>query len=321
MGYNKEDFARIKAEFSQKYITARQRAEERRMELHGLFPRVREIDLILSRTGTEIMRAISSGADVEAQISAIRARNDALLQERSQVIRCGGYPEDYSDIKYECDKCEDTGYVDLKMCDCMKKALIMAGYESSGIGALMHTQSFENFSLDYYRNGGNLEQMKTNVDQLKRFADNFGKDTYRNYLFVGGTGLGKTHLSTSIAKKVIDSGNDVLYVTAVGMIGDYEAKRFGDGQGAGNDLSRYADADLLIIDDLGTEVSNQFTLSVIYDVLNNRINSRKSTILNTNLTAKEIKETYNNRICSRIFGEYIAILFSGSDIRMQKIRK
>jgi DNA replication protein DnaC len=166
-----------------------------------------------------------------------------------------------------------------------------------------------------------LEQMKKILEQLKKFADNFGKDTYRNYLFVGGTGLGKTHLSTSIAKKVIDNGNDVLYVTAVGMIGDYEAKRFGDGQGAGNDLSRYVDADLLIIDDLGTEVTNQFTLSVIYDVINNRINRRRSTIINTNLSASEIEGKYTERIYSRIFGEYIPILFKGTDIRRQKMRK
>ena len=321
MGYNKEDFARIKAEYSQKYIAARQKAEERRMELHGQLPRVREIDLLLSHTGMEIMKAISSGKNAEAQISAIRARNDELLAERGRVMREGGYPVDYSDVKYECDKCEDTGYVDVRMCDCMKRALVMAGYESSGIGALMRTQSFENFSFDYYRNGGNPEDMKKSYDLLKSFADSFGAETYQNFLFIGDTGLGKTHLSTSIAKRIIDRGYDVLYVTAVGMIGDYEVKRFGDGQGAGHDLSRYADADLLIIDDLGTEVTNQFTSSVIYDVINNRINKRKCTIVNTNLTVNKLKEVYSNRIFSRLLGEYRAIRFAGIDIRSQKILK
>ena len=321
MGYNREDYIRIKAEFSQKYIAARERAGEKRMELHAKFPRIREIDALLSRTGMDIMGVIASGKNTDEQIKMIRRRNDTLLSERGDILRENGYPEDYSDIKYECDKCGDTGFVNTKMCDCMKKALILAGYESSGIGALMRTQSFENFSLDFYRGGGgNPETMRKAYENLKKFADGFDRDTYKNFLFIGGTGLGKTHLSTSVAKRVIDGGHDVLYVTAVGMIGDYEEKRFGDGRGAGHDISRYTDAELLIIDDLGTEVTNQFTLACLYDVLNNRINSRKCTIINTNLSVKELESRYSDRIYSRLMGEYTPVLFVGADIRKQKIK-
>ena len=321
MGYNREDYIRIKAEFSQKYIAARERAGEKRMELHAKFPRIREIDALLSRTGMDIMGVIASGKNTDEQIKMIRRRNDTLLSERGDILRENGYPEDYSDIKYECDKCGDTGFVNTKMCDCMKKALILAGYESSGIGALMRTQSFENFSLDFYRGGGgNPETMRMAYEHLKKFADGFDRDTYKNFLFIGGTGLGKTHLSTSVAKRVIDGGHDVLYVTAVGMIGDYEEKRFGDGRGAGHDISRYTDAELLIIDDLGTEVTNQFTLACLYDVLNNRINSRKCTIINTNLSVKELESRYSDRIYSRLMGEYTPVLFVGADIRKQKIK-
>ena len=120
---------------------------------------------------------------------------------------------------------------------------------------------------------------------------------------------------------MIDKGFDVLYVTAVGMLGDFESKRFGDGSDAKHDTSRYAEAELLIIDDLGTEVSNQFTLSCIYDVINMRINARKSTIINTNLSSKEIEAKYNERIYSRLIGEYSPILFAGTDIRKQKISR
>lgn len=321
MSYNKDDFVRIKAEFSQKYIKAREMATERRNELHGRFPRVWEIDRLLSRTGMDIMGVIASGKNTEAEIAAIRARNDKLLAERGEILRCGGYPEDYSDVKYDCDKCGDTGYVGTRMCECMKRALVMAGYESSGLGALIKSQSFENFSLDYYvTGGGNAELMKLNRDNLKNFAERYEGDTYRNFLFIGGTGLGKTHLSTSVAKTVIDRGYDVLYVTAVGMISDFEAVRFGDGSRAKNDPDRYMDAELLIIDDLGTEVANQFTLSCIYDVINGRINARRSTIISTNLSSKDIEAKYNERIYSRLIGEYYPILFSGKDIRKQKIK-
>ncbi len=322
MGYNREDYIRIKTEFSQKYILARDRAGQRRMELHSAFPRVREIDGLLSRTGMDIMGVIASGKNTDAQIARIRERNERLLSERGEILKAGGYPEDYSDIKYDCDKCGDTGFVDTKMCECMKKALCLAGYESSGIGELIRTQSFENFSVDYYRvGGGNPDLMKMSCDRLRMFADSFDKDTYKNFLFVGGTGLGKTHLSTAVAKRVIDRGFDVLYVTAVGMISDFEAVRFGDGTRARHDTGRYADADLLIIDDLGTEVSNQFTLSCLYDVINMRINSRKCTVINTNLSSKEIEAKYTERIYSRLIGEYYPIVFSGTDIRKQKIQK
>ena len=161
MSYNKDDFVRIKAEFSQKYIKARERATERRNELHGRFPRVWEIDRLLARTGMDIMGVIASGKNTEEQIAAIRERNDKLLAERGEILRSGGYPEDYSDVKYDCDKCGDTGYVGTRMCECMKRALVMAGYESSGLGALIKSQSFENFSLDYYvTGGGNAELMR-----------------------------------------------------------------------------------------------------------------------------------------------------------------
>ena len=322
MSYNREDYIRIKAEFSQKYILARDRAGQRRVELHAKFPRIKELDALLSRTGMDIMGVIASGKNADAQIARIKERNEKLLAERGAILRENGYPEDYSDVKYDCEKCGDTGFVDTKMCECMKKALVMAGYESSGIGALIRTQSFENFSIDYYRvGGGDPDLMKMSCDRLRMFADSFDKDTYKNFLFIGGTGLGKTHLSTAVAKRVIDRGFDVLYVTAVGMISDFEDVRFGDGTRSKHDTSRYSEAELLIIDDLGAEVTNQFTVSCLYDVINARINSRKCTIINTNLSSKEIEAKYTERIYSRLIGEYYPILFSGTDIRKQKIRQ
>lgn len=323
MGYNREDYVRIKAEYSNKYLKARQAADDRRFELYSKVPRIRDIDAILSGTGIEIMNIITSGKDgTEERIAALKARNDRLIAERGVILRNAGYPEDYSDIHYECERCSDSGYVDGKMCDCMKRALVLAGYESSGLGGLIRSQSFDNFSLEYYKGGGaNYEAMEMFSAALKRFAESFDGDTYRNYLLMGGTGLGKTHLSTSVARTVIDRGFDVFYVTAVGMIGDFEDKRFGNGETGGRSIDRYYTADLLIVDDLGTEVVNQFTLSCLYDVINSRINNRRSTFINTNLSKKDIEAKYNERITSRLFGEYYPIPFSGTDVRRQKRMK
>ena len=322
MGYNREDYVRIKAEYTNKYLKARQEADSRRQEIYARIPEIRQIDSLLGGTGREIMGIIISGKDgTQKKIAMLKERNSKLLAQRGELLRQNGYPEDYSDIRYECDKCADSGYADGKMCECMKRALVLAGYESSGLGGLIRSQSFDNFSLDYYKvGGGNADMMQMFVTALRGFAEGFSADTYRNYLLMGGTGLGKTHLSTAVAKTVIDRGFDVLYVTAVGMLGDFEDKRFGNGEGT-KSTDRYYGADLLIIDDLGTEVVNQFTLSCLYDVINSRINNRKCTFINTNLNKKEIEAKYSERITSRLFGEYYPLLFVGTDIRKQKVKR
>ena len=323
MGFNRNDVARVKREYSEKYRLAQSASEDRKIELWGEITGLRELDRELSMTGLRIMAAtMEKGADTRALIEKIKENNERLLVERAALLRAYGYPEDYTDVHYECEACGDTGYVDTKMCDCMKRALVLAGYESSGLGELIKTQSFENFSLDWYKNSAEIySKMNMNFNKIKNYAENFSKDTYYNMLFMGTTGLGKTHLSTALAKTVIDKHFDVLYVTATGMMGDFEQKRFGNSaiEGDVGDTDRYYSADLLIIDDLGTEIANQFTTTCLYDVINARIIKRKSTIISTNLKMDEIRKRYWDRITSRIFGEYQPVSFVGTDIRQQKV--
>ena len=317
MGYNRDDLIRIKSEYLEKYQKARTAADMRASEIYARIPRVREIDALLSRTALEIMSAVTSGKEnAEEALARVRARNDSITAERDVLLSNAGYPTDYTDVRYECDKCGDTGYVDGRMCECMKRELVMAGYESSGLGRLIRTQSFDNFSLDYYKvAGANYKNMELYYNSLKDFAESFSSRSYRNYFLLGGTGLGKTHISTAVAKTVIEKGFDVLYVTAIDMFSDFEKKQFGNGE---DNTRRYFECDLLIIDDLGTELTNQFTVSCLYNVINSRINGAKSTFINTNLSKKELETKYAERITSRIFGEYYPLLFSGIDIRKQK---
>ena len=318
MGYNRDDLIRIKADYREKYQRARREADMRAEEIYIRIPRVREIDTALSRTALEIMSAVSGGKEsAEAALARVRARNEVLMNERAALLVAAGYPENYTDVRYDCEKCGDSGYVDGKMCECMKRELVMAGYESSGLGKLIAKQSFENFSLDYYKSGGaNYKNMELYFSSLRSFAQNFSADTYKNFLLVGGTGLGKTHLSTAVAKTVIERGFDVLYVSAIDMFADFEQKQFGNGE---DNTRRYFDCDLLIIDDLGTELTNQFTVSCLYNVINSRINTASSTFINTNLSKKEIEAKYAERITSRLFGEYYPLVFTGVDIRKQKM--
>ena len=318
MGYNRDDLIRVKAEYREKYQKARRNADMRAEEIYLKIPRVREIDTTLSKTALEIMSAVTNGKEsADEALARVRQRNVALMDERCKLLLSAGYPEDYTDVHYDCEKCGDSGYIDGKMCECMKRELIMAGYESSGLGRLIAKQSFENFSLDYYKTGGaNYQNMELYFSSLRAFAQNFSVDTYKNFLLIGGTGLGKTHLSTAVAKTVIERGYDVFYVCAIDMFSDFEQKQFGNGE---DNTRRYFDCDLLIIDDLGTELTNQFTVSCLYNVINSRINTARSTFINTNLSKKDIETKYSERITSRLFGEYYPLVFTGIDIRKQKM--
>ena len=153
------------------------------------------------------------------------------------------------------------------------------------------------------------------------YAENFKPGASRNLLFIGNTGLGKTHLSTAIAKKVIEGGCDVVYDTAQNIFADFEIEHFSRNRDEEDRTSRYFDCDLLIIDDLGSEMSNQFTVSVLYLLINTRLNRGLSTMISTNLNQKELRERYWDRITSRLFGEYRILLFLGTDVRAQKIRQ
>ena len=325
MGFNKANYSRIRAEYQTKFLKAHAEADRRMAEVHQKSSEIAAIDHELTKTGMEIaMAALGSGEDYRATLAAVEEKNLALQEKRRALLEKMGYPADYTLPPYECDKCKDSGFVGVKMCDCMRRDLIMAGYESSGLGRLMQEQSFENFDLSFYKaDAEQYSRMQENLELLKSYADNFTTES-ESLILCGPTGLGKTHLSTSVARRVIERGFDVYYTGAIEMFADFEQARFGAGaerREAGEELSRYTDCDLLILDDLGTEVANQFTTSCLYMVLNNRINLKKPTLISTNLTGAEIKARYADRITSRIFGEFSPLVFAGTDIRRQRLSK
>lgn len=324
MGYNRNNLKRIKEEYSTKHLIAEREADMRRRELHAKLPELEAIDKKLSRVGIDLMGvALELGGGKEAKFAALRKENAELNNRRDALLVAAGYPADFTDVKYECEKCSDSGYVGIKMCDCMRNALVMAGFESSGIAELLKRQTFESFSLEYYKqNPESYKMMERILGYAKNYAESFESGKADSIAMFGGTGLGKTHLSSAIAKKVIEKGNDVFYVTAVGMVSDFEAEQFGGQRMEKGELTdRYFDCDLLIIDDLGAEMANQFTVSCLYNLLNVRINRHAATILSTNLTQQELFKKYNERITSRIIGEFRILPFTGTDIRMQKISK
>lgn len=313
----KNYYKEVNDAFREKYERAVRESEEKKEFLRGKIPALREIDALLAATGTKVIAAAMDGTDVEQKIAAIRKENEELTARRRALLRENGYPEDYSDVKYDCPLCFDSGFVGIDMCSCMKSAISDARLADSDMGRLAATQSFDSFSFSYYT-GKDLEMVKSNYDKLRSFAESFDGESGESFLLVGATGLGKTHLSTAVGVTVIRRGYDVVYKSVQSMLEDFETAQFRGGDP--ESLRNYYDCDLLIIDDLGVELSNQFTVSCLYNVINSRINSRRSTIFSTNLTQSELREKYADRITSRLFGEYKPLLFSGVDVRRQKLK-
>ncbi|MBQ9161953.1 MAG: ATP-binding protein [Clostridia bacterium] len=325
MSYNKDIFRAIREEYNTKYLRAREAATLRREEVARAVPEIGELDRRLSSVGLEIMNVAlhNSGDELEARMAELRIENEKIQAEKKKLLIANGYPEDYTEVKYECPDCGDSGFVDCKMCHCMRAKMIEAGYMQSGLAQLMNEQSFDNFSLDFYKSSPEIHKHMNRIFTItKSYAENFVSGKSGSMVFFGGTGLGKTHLSSAIARTVIAKGCDVFYTTAVGCLGDFEYQRFGNSTSGdeSGDTSRYFDCDLLIIDDMGTEVNNQFTTSVLYNIINTRLSRRLATIISTNLSQDEFRRRYWDRITSRVLGEYTVLPFVGTDIRAQKLK-
>ena len=318
MGFNRENYARIKSEYDGKYLRAEQEARFRKSEIHSLLPEVARIDAALAMSGMQVFEASLTGD--RAKLDMISADNQRLKTRRGALLTAAGYPEDYTDIKYECALCEDTGVVDHRMCKCLKEKLILAGLESSGMSELIKTQTFENFDLDFYV-GDARARMSAILDITKKYAMNFDPEKSGSIIMLGNTGLGKTHISSAVGGVILNNGYDVYYSTAVDMMADFENERFSGVKSESVQSEKYFSCELLIIDDLGTELINQFTTSCLYNVINTRLIKKKATIISTNFTRDELRKKYMDRITSRIFGEYTVLPFMGTDIREKKLQK
>lgn len=313
MGYSRQTYERVNAIFAERRAEAERGAENRRKQIYAELPEINTIDRQLSATGALILLAYCDPAAMQG----IETQNLALQEERAKVLADAGYPADYTEPKYVCGKCCDTGFVGMTECICRKRELVLAGYENSGIGNLLKTQTFDNFTLDRCD-----ESVRTAYAVLRHYAESFRGDGDDNLLLVGGTGLGKTHLSSAVAGKVIERGYDVRYDTALKLISAFDARQFRRGREYDEDpTERYFECDLLMIDDLGTEVVTPYTSAWMYEIINDRMTRGKATIINTNLTGKDIRRRYDARITSRLFGAYRALVFRGEDMRWQRLKQ
>ncbi len=302
--------------------------EQRRDEIYSTLPRIAEIDREIASSSIQAARAGLRGSPGTANTA--KERNSTLLDEKERLLAEHGYPADYLKPIYTCPLCHDTGRTGQAYCSCFKQAAISILYRQSTLERILETENFDRFELDYYPKQADAAHTFTSYDQMrnilhktKKFTEAFDKEG-GNLLFYGETGLGKTFLSNCIAKALLDTGHTVLYQSAIHLFeevcADVRMKK--NLRPDSQDTYRYLyDCDLLIIDDLGTEYTNSFVSSELYDILNTRMRAGKSTIISTNLNLQELTDRYSDRITTRIFAEYKVFSFYGENIRLAKRRR
>lgn len=321
MSYPKEITDEAFANLSLRRSSARNTALRRREEISQKLPQVLAIENELLNTSVLISKAILAGGDVAARINQLRNINLQLQEKRTRLLNEKGYPFDYLEQKYSCDKCNDTGFLEHGMCECLKAELKQLTYKKINQVSDIKNCTFDNFSLSYYKDSAVKHKMQHNFEKALDYAKNFGYHADSLFM-VGGTGLGKTHLSLAVAGYVIEKGFDVVYTPVQTLLNKLEKDKFSREIDSNANFNSYMEfilgCDLLILDDLGAEFPTQFTISTIYNIINSRLIEKQPTIINSNLDLQTIENRYSERIVSRLIGGYSIFPFHGNDIRIQK---
>ena len=320
MAYSAQVLRRARARLEQAKLERERENEAHRAAAYERYPRLREIDRELQQSMAELAIAFLK-KDSEERLGAIRTRNQTLQAERNWILEAGEFEDGYLDDTPVCTRCGGTGYDGSQMCSCLRE--LCRQEQKKELTSLLGSghESFDTFRLDVYSDAYDpklgtspRELMRSNLNICKKYAAGFSAAS-GSLLFSGATGLGKTFLSACIARQIADRGFSVMYETAIRLFGDFETEKFGAQGGDGSLTRKYFDCDLLIIDDLGTEMTTQFTVSALYSVLNTRMMEGKPILISTNLLPEALETRYSPQIASRIVGTFRLIKFAGDDLR------
>ena len=298
---------------------------ERKESLYMRFPRLEEIEQELSLLGVSTAKLVLLSPDaLEGAVSQMKQKQQDLEDERMGIMAKNCLSPSLLKMEYVCETCKDTGYVENEPCACMKHKLMDRLYDQSNVRDVVKMENFDTFDLRLFNDEvvpaegiSPKENAKRNLKMAMAFAEDFTGD---NLLLYGGAGRGKTFLCNCIAKDVLDRGKTVLYLTAGQLFKQLEEMRFRNKEEE-EDMdwdAELLDADLLIIDDLGTEFATMFTASELFRIINDRKLRKRPVVISTNLDYKALMDQYSDRVMSRLIGEYTTLKFFGEDIRMKK---
>ena len=328
MAYDGKLLARARTQLD--LIRSDNQAEhQRRLSLvYARVPEIQRMDETMRRQMTELVRlTISHPVDLKERLAALEKDNLDIQMRRAELLVENGWPVEYLDDIYSCPKCRDSGVYEGGVCSCLEKLYNKELTKELGTLLQHGDESFERFDLNYYDAapvGGvsPRETMTMVLGACRKFADNFPAVS-ANLLFQGGTGLGKTYLSACIARVVANKGYSVCYDSAAAALEAFEVQKFSRdaeaGEAANARVRRMLDCDLMILDDLGTEMISSISTSALYTLLNTRLVNGKKIIISTNCSDEELQKKYTPQIYSRIKGEFLRLPFVGRDIRL--IRK
>lgn len=306
----------------------REMTERARLDAYRREPRLEQLDRRIQGTMAGLVAAtLRQGGDAAAAVRAVREENQDLQRERAVLLGGLGLPEDALDDRPACPLCRDTGWQGAKMCRCLRELCAQEQIRELSKLLDLGEQSFDTFRMDYYsqtpypgRGTSPRNNMELVYDVCLSYATKFGRFAIKNLFLSGPPGLGKTFLSACIARTVSENGFSVVYDTAGNVFAQFEARKFlrdsRDGADARDETRRYLNCDLLILDDLGSELTTQFTQSALYELVNTRLVGEKHTVISSNLSMAEVAQRYAPQIASRLEGEYHVLHFFGDDIRL-----
>lgn len=316
----------IKKDYQRKRLRSIEELEIRRNEIYDMLPRIKEIDKDIAKLSIQLSRMVFTKPDnFVLKLKDLRETINILKEEKDFILTKRKIPDIYMREVHNCSKCNDTGYTeDGGMCSCYKQSIINSLYNISGLGNLLKKENLDTFDLSKFDDiqfgrekltpRENIKLiLKNSIDYIDGFEKHEG-----NILFYGGTGVGKTFMCNCIARELISKGIIVLYQTAFRMfetISEHKFNRSSESYENKDNFSMIYDSDLLIIDDLGTESINSFTITELFNIINTRLITGKKTIISTNLSLEKLSETYSDRIMSRVMSKYNVYKFYGKDIR------
>ena len=322
MGYSAEVVQRARARLSQAKLERELENRQHLEQAYAQVPRIRQIDRALQQTMLAATQAAFSGGDVLAEIEKAKQENLSLQQERAQLAEIH-FEEGFLDEIPICTHCGGEGYVGSTMCECLRE-LCRQEQKKELTFLSGGRENFDQFRLDYYPDridanlGVNIRSvMEKTFRTCKQYALTFTEKS-GNLLFSGDTGLGKTFLSACIARAVADGGYSVVYETATHLFAALERAKFSGSEEERQAVVKYTACDLLIVDDLGTEMPSQFVTAALYSLINDRLLAGKPTIISTNLNTEDLAKRYSPQIASRLRGGFLRIPFLGEDIRVKK---
>lgn len=323
MSYSQEVYTRATEILERRRERANLEAQDRIDEVSEKLPEISTIQQKLAQIGLSISKVFLYSTDKQADIEKLMEESLALQEQKKAILTKNGYSENALDVQYTCPACKDTGFIGSRRCKCHNE--ILKDIERSNLAKIAPIEdcTFDTFDVNYYpqqimENSISPQEKAERIkESCRKYAAAFTTAS-KNIMFMGGTGLGKTHLSLAIANTVINRGFSVVYGTAQNILSDLQNENFGR-----DDNLRYYEravlnCDLLILDDLGTEFKSAYTVACLYNIINSRLSAKLPTIISTNYTFDELEEKYDQRITSRIAGEYRQLILVGNDIRYIK---